>query len=92
MARLRQIRTAELVYGMMYGVKRTTIYLPDDLKAALERTAAARGTSEAEIVRSALASATAEHTYPPPKVPLFASGDPTLAERIDEELAEGFGE
>jgi len=25
-------------------------------------------------------------------VPLFASGDPTLAERVDEELAEGFGE
>ena len=77
---------------MMYGMKRTTMYLPDDLKAALERTAAARGTSEAEIVRSALASATAEHAYPPPKVPLFTSGDPTLAERVDEELAEGFGE
>jgi hypothetical protein len=77
---------------MMYGVKRTTIYLPDELKAALERTATARGTSEAEIVRSAVASATAEHAYPPPKVPLFASGDPTLAERVDEELAEGFGE
>ena len=77
---------------MMYGVKRTTIYLPDDLKAALERTAAAHGTSEAEVVRSALASATAEHAYPPPKVPLFSSGDPTLAERVDAELAEGFGE
>jgi hypothetical protein len=25
-------------------------------------------------------------------VPLFASGDPTLAERVDEILAEGFGE
>lgn len=77
---------------MMYGVKRTTIYLPDDLKAALERTATARGTTEAEVVRSALAAATAEHAYPRPKAPLFASDDPALAERVDEELAAGFGE
>lgn len=78
--------------GMMYGMRRTTIYLPDDLKGALERTAAAEGRSEAEVVRSALVSATAEHTYPLPRLPLFSSGDPTLAERVDEELARGFGE
>jgi plasmid stability protein len=76
----------------MYGMKRTTVYLPDDLRAALERTAAAQGKSEAELVRSALAAATAEHAYPPPRVPLFESGDPTFAERVDEELARGFGE
>jgi hypothetical protein len=76
----------------MYGMKRTTIYLPDELKAALERTAAAEGKSEAEIVRSAVASATAEHAHPRPRLPLFESGDPTLAERVDEELADGFGE
>lgn len=76
----------------MYGMKRTTIYLPDELKAALQRTAAASGTSEAEIVRGAVAAATAEHAYPPPRLPLFASGDPTLAERVDEFLAAGFGE
>jgi plasmid stability protein len=77
---------------MMYGMKRTTIYLPDDLKSALEQTASAEGRSEAEVVRSALATATALHTYPPPRLPLFDSGDPTLAERVDEELARGFGE
>ncbi len=65
---------------MVYGVKRTTVYLPDELKAALERTATAEGRSEAEIVRSALAVATAVHAYyPPPRLPLFDSGDPTLA-------------
>jgi Arc/MetJ-type ribon-helix-helix transcriptional regulator len=46
---------------MMYGMKRTTVYLPDDLKAALERTAAAEGKSEAEVVRAALSAATEEH-------------------------------
>jgi plasmid stability protein len=77
---------------MMYGMKRTTVYLPDELKAALERTAAAEGKSEAEIVRSAVATATSEHVYPRPRLPLFESGDPMLAERIDDALADGFGE
>jgi plasmid stability protein len=75
----------------MYGMKRTTVYLPDELNATLERTAAAQGRSEAEIVRSALAAATEEHAYPPPALPLFESGDPSLAERVDEELSAGFG-
>lgn len=79
-------------YGIMYGMRRTTLYLPDDLKAALERTAAARGTTEAEVVRRALAAATADEAHPRPRLPLFDSGDPTLAERVDEELAAGFGE
>jgi Ribbon-helix-helix protein, copG family len=77
---------------MMYGMRRTTIYLPDEMKAALERTAAAENRSEAEVVRSALASVTAEHAYPPPRLPLFESGDATLAERVDEEFTRGFGE
>jgi plasmid stability protein len=75
----------------MYGMKRTTIYLPDELKAALERTAAAEGKSEAEIVRAALIAATAVRAHPTPRLPLFESGDPTLAERVDEALARGFG-
>ncbi len=78
-------------YGMIYGMRRTTVYLPDDLKAALERTAAAHGTTEAEVVRSALTAATIEHAHPKPRIPLFASGDATLAERVDEALAAGFG-
>jgi plasmid stability protein len=76
----------------MYGMKRTTIYLPDELKAALERTAARAGTSEAEVVRSAIAVATVDEASPRPRLPLFDSGDATLAERVDEELAAGFGE
>ena len=50
------------MYGIVYGMRRTTLYLPDDLKEALQRTAAAEGRSEAEVVRSALATATAKHT------------------------------
>jgi plasmid stability protein len=76
---------------MMYGMRRTTIYLPDELKAALERTAAAQGRSEAEVVRNALAAATSDQGHPSPRLPLFNSGDPTLAERVEDELAAGFG-
>jgi Ribbon-helix-helix protein, copG family len=77
---------------MMYGMRRTTIYLPDELKTALERTAAAQGLSEAEVVRGALAAATVEQGHPRPQLPLFDSGDATLAQRVDDELAAGFGE
>jgi len=76
----------------MYGMRRTTVYLPDELKLALERTAARRGTSEAEVVRQAIFAATTEQSYPELRLPLFRSGDPTLAERVDEELAAGFGD
>lgn len=76
----------------MYGMRRTTVYLPDELKAALERTAAVEGKSEAEVVRAALAAATEAHANPAPRVPLFEGTDPTLAERVDHELSRGFGD
>lgn len=85
-------RDQESRYGIIYGMRRTTVYLPDDLKAALERTAAAQGKSEAEVVRGALVAATADEAHPRPQVPLFDSGDSRLAERVDRELAAGFGE
>jgi hypothetical protein len=72
-------------------MRRTTISLPDELKLALERTAAAQGTSEAEVVRHALIAA-AESSVPTLRIPLFDSGDATLAERVDDELAAGCGE
>jgi len=75
----------------VYGMKKTTVYLPDELKAALERAAAAQGRSEAELVREAVRELTQRLEPPRPRLPLFSSGDPTLAERVDEELREGFG-
>ena len=75
----------------MYGMKKTTVYLPEDLKAALERAAAAQGCSEADLIRRAVRNLTRSLEPPRPRLPLFSSGDPTLAERVDEELA-GFGE
>jgi Arc/MetJ-type ribon-helix-helix transcriptional regulator len=76
---------------MMYGMQRTTVYLPEKLKAALERTAKARRTSEADLIREGVAYVTREHDAPDPIIPLFESEDPRLAEEVDEALR-GFGE
>ena len=73
---------------------RTTVYLSEELKAELERAAERSGESEAEIIRRGVAAAVAEIAgiaARRPRIPLFASGDPELAERVDEALA-GFGE
>jgi len=78
---------------MMYGVKRTTIYLPDAMKAAIELAAIEEGRTEADIIREAVAAALASRLRPQPRIPLVEGGlgDPTIAERVDELLAEGFG-
>ena len=76
---------------MMYGMVRTTVYLPEDLKAALARTARAEGRSEAQLIREGVQQVLTRHSPPRPTIPLFESGDPPLAERVDEHL-DGFGE
>jgi len=79
-------------YGIMYGMIKTTVYLPESLKADLEKMAAEEKRSEAEIIRAAIAAAIESRQRPRPKIPLFSEGlgDPTAAERVDE-LLEGFG-
>lgn len=76
---------------------KTTLYLPDDLKRAVERLAAIRGMSEAELVRTALLSYVEQAVPPRPRFPLLPSrrgpGTSDDASRVDELLAEtGFGE
>jgi hypothetical protein len=68
-------------------MQKTTVYLPADLKAALEREAELRGVTEAELIREAIAAAVGR---PAPRAGLFESDEP-FAERADELLA-GFGD
>jgi hypothetical protein len=75
----------------MYGMVRTTVYLPEDLKDSLARMARVEGRSEAELIREGVRHVLQSHSPPRPRIPLFSSDDPTLAERVDE-LLEGFGE
>jgi len=75
---------------MMYGVKRTTIYLPEDLKSTLARAAEEEGRTEADLIREGI-ERLLRSRRPEPHVPLFASGKSDLAENVDKLLA-GFGE
>lgn len=80
-----------LTYGIVGGMEKTTVYLTTDQKRALERAARAEGRSEAELIREGIDAVTTRHRVVEPTVPLFESGVPDLAERVDEML-EGFGE
>ncbi len=72
-------------------MEKTTVYLPTELKRALERAARYEGRSEADLIREGVAAVTARHEAPEPTAPLFDSGDPDFISRIDE-LMQGFGE
>ena len=72
-------------------MQKTTVYIPTDIKSALGKLATARGLSEAEVIRQALRAVTTEIVPPRPRLPLFKSGKPRLAEKIDDAL-KGFGE
>lgn len=84
----------DTVYGMIYGVRRTTIYLPEEMKARLERIAAEEGTTEASVIRAALAEAIERRERPKLRLPLLESTGQTRdwAERVDDVLRDtGFG-
>lgn len=76
---------------MMGGMVKSTVYLPADLKRALQDAARASGRSEADLIREGIEMVTGGLLTAEPRLPLFSSGDPDLAERADELLA-GFGE
>jgi hypothetical protein len=57
-------------------VKKTTVYLPDDLRAALKRAAAKSGKSQAALIREGVANVVARCLAPKPRGPLFDSSDP----------------
>jgi Ribbon-helix-helix protein, copG family len=70
---------------------KSTVYLPDDLKDALERAARETKRSEAEIIREGIRLVIAQADIPPPQTGVFDSGGPSLSQRVDE-LLSGFGE
>lgn len=74
--------------GTIYGMK-TTLYLPDDVKRAVELEARRRGVSEAEVVRDVLRTSLMSEPVRP-RGGIIAGREP-IAERVDELLAEGFG-
>ena len=71
-------------------MKKTTVYLPAELKKALARVAAEQDRSEADLLREAVASLTAGAGAPAPRLPLFRGKGPSIAGNIDKALG-GFG-
>ncbi|MEO7135789.1 MAG: CopG family transcriptional regulator [Vicinamibacterales bacterium] len=69
---------------------KTTVYLPSELKRALTKLARQRRCSEAELLREAMSRLAGEAEAPVPRLPLFRSAGPSIAEDIDRAL-EGFG-
>jgi hypothetical protein len=76
---------------MMGGMEKTTVYLTDEMKGALRRAARSTGRSEADLIREGIGLVTGTHRFAEPRLPLFESGQPDLAEHVDE-LLHGFGE
>ncbi|MEA2413434.1 MAG: Ribbon-helix-helix domain [Thermoanaerobaculia bacterium] len=73
-------------------MRKTTIYLPDELKKRIEKVARSTGKAEAEVIRDAIDTATLAAGAPIPRLPLMEGGlgDPTIAENVDA-LLESFG-
>ena len=70
-------------------MKKTTVYLPDDVKAALTAAAAQRGVSEADVIRQALRKEVAPERRRP-RSGLYSGTEP-IAERVDVILRDGYG-
>ena len=77
----------------MYVMHRTTIYLPEELKRRLALSARRQHRTEADIIRTAIEVHLSDEPFhrPKPHLGIGNSGDPTLAERVDEILAAEFG-
>ena len=73
-------------------MKKTTIYLPSELKKAIARMARETRLSEAELIRQAIGDKVVRAARPRPRVPLCdrGLGDPNAARKVDDHL-EGFG-
>ena len=79
--------------GRLYGMVKTTVYLPDPLKRALAAASETEGKSEAEIIREAVQEWVERTARRPPRLPLVdaALGDSAIARHVDDLLDDGFG-
>jgi hypothetical protein len=71
-------------------VIKTTLYLPEDLKRALEREAKRRETSEADVVRQAIAAAVGGAETPVPRGGII-TGEWAPIDWDSDDWLEGFG-
>jgi hypothetical protein len=74
-------------------MKKTSIYIDDEVDVALARRAAAEGTTKAELIRQALRDAAGGSLRVKPRARGVFSGPADLSSSVDEHLiGSGFGE
>lgn len=75
-------------------MKKTSLYLDEELDHALARRAAEEGVTKAELIRRTLAGAVERPRRPKPKaVGIIKGGPADVSSRVDDYLAEtGFGD
>jgi Ribbon-helix-helix protein, copG family len=75
--------------GTIYGMIKTTVYLPEDLDARLDSEAVAAGVSKAELIRRGIAMLLA-HSRPREiePLPVFESGKPLRPDEMDDVIYE----
>jgi hypothetical protein len=74
-------------------MRKTSIYIDDEIDRALRRRAAAEGTTKAALIRHALADAASPAVRVRPRACGVFDGPGDLSENVDRYLAEtGFGE
>ena len=74
-------------------MKKTSIYIDDEIDRALGRRATAEGTTKAAIIRHALADAATPAMRPKPRAAGVFDGPGDLSQNVDRYLAQtGFGE
>ena len=73
----------------MYGMKRTTVYFPEELKARLEDEAKRRGITEAELIRTSVDN---ELRRRAPRGGFLTMDSGGLTSENVDDFLEGFGE
>jgi len=77
------------MYGTIYGMVKTTVYLESDTALALRRMAEAQGRSQAELIRDALKEYAKRGKRPlPTGLGKYDSGETGVSERAEGILRE----
>ena len=82
-----EVSESSSTYATIQPMKKVTVRLPEDLTKDLARVARQEGVSRAELIRRGIRYVVEQEPAPRPTISLFSSGDPTIAERVDEWLA-----
>lgn len=74
--------------GTIYGMHKTTVYLPDELQIRLDAEAAAKGVSKAELIRQGVVMLLEASDRPQQdtSLPVFRSGRSRTVEEMDRDI------